>query len=103
MKQVQIKLTDEERTDTINQPVRQNVAAAAIVDTLIKAHPGWKGVPRRKIQDRTCNPFHGKIAKKVKANLYKRYQALSSTVQNAAPSHVTTRFGGNFRGRKKSA
>ena len=64
MKQAQIKLTDEEHTNTINLPVRQNVAAAAIVDTLIKAHPEWKDVPRRKIQDRTCNPFHGKFAKK---------------------------------------
>ena len=62
MSQVQIKLTDEERTNTINQPVCQN--AAANVDTLIKAHPNWKDVPRRRIQDRTYNPFHGKIAKK---------------------------------------
>ena len=43
------------------------------------------------------------IRKKVKANLYKHYQALSSTVQNTAPSHVTTRFGVNFQGHKKSA
>jgi len=62
MKQVQIKLTDEERTDTIYQPVY--AAATAIVDTLIKAHPEWKDVPRRKIQDRTFNPFRDKFAKK---------------------------------------
>ena len=62
MKQVQIKLTDEERTDTIYQPVY--TAAAAIVDTLIKAPPEWKDVPRRKIQNRTCNPFRDKFAKK---------------------------------------
>ena len=54
MKQVRIKLTDEECTDTIYQPVCQNAATTAIVDTLMKAHPEWKDVPRRKIQDRTC-------------------------------------------------
>ena len=62
MKQAQIKLTDDERTDTIYQPVY--AAADAIVDALIKAHPEWKDVPRRKIQDRTCNPFRDKFAKK---------------------------------------
>ena len=54
MTQVQIKLTDEECTDTIYQPVCQNAATTAIVDTLMKAPPEWKDVPRRKIQDRTC-------------------------------------------------
>ena len=92
MKQAQIKLTDEERTNAIYQPVY--AAAAAIVDTLITAHPEWKEVPSRNIQDRTCNPFHDKFAKSESQSV----QALSSRMQNAAPSHVTTRFGGNFRG-----
>ena len=64
MKQVQIKLTDEERTDAIYQPVCQNAAATALLTLLLKACPEWKDVPRRKIQDRTCNPFHSKFAKK---------------------------------------
>ena len=68
MKHVQVKLTDEERTDTIYQRVWQNATTTAIVDALIKAHPEWKDVPRRNIQDatRTCNPFHSKFAKKWK-------------------------------------
>ena len=68
MKQVQVKLTDEERTDTIYQRVWQNATTTAIVDALIKAHPEWKDMPRRNIQDatRTCNPFHSKFAKKWK-------------------------------------
>ena len=68
MKHVQIKLTDEERADTIYQRVWQNATTTAIVDALINAHPEWKDVPRRIIQDatRTCNPFHGKFAKKWK-------------------------------------
>ena len=68
MKHVQIKLTDEERADTIYQRVWQNATTTAIVDALITAHPEWKDVPRRIIQDatRTCNPFHGKFAKKWK-------------------------------------
>ena len=36
MKQIQMKLTDEERTDAIYQPVCQNAATTAIADTLIK-------------------------------------------------------------------
>ena len=80
MKQVQIKLTDEERADTIYQRVWQNATTTAIVDALIKAHPEWKDVPRRIIQDatRTCNPFHGKFAKKWKPiyeSTLKHYQA----------------------------
>ena len=68
MKHVQVKLTDEERTDTIYQRVWQNATTTAIVDALIEAHPEWKDVPRRKIQDatRTCNPFHSNFAKKWK-------------------------------------
>ena len=68
MKHVQVKLTDEERTDTIYQRVWQNATTTAIVDALFKAHPEWKDVPRRNIQDatRTCNPFHSKFAKKWK-------------------------------------
>ena len=68
MKHVQVKLTDEERTDTIYQRVWQNATTTAIVDALIKAHPEWKDIPRRNIQDatRTCNPFHSKFAKKWK-------------------------------------
>ena len=68
MKHVQVKLTDEERTDTIYQRVWQNATTTAIVDALIKAHPEWKDMPRRNIQDatRTCNPFHSKFAKKWK-------------------------------------
>ena len=61
MKQVQIKLTHEEHTDTIYQPVY--AATTAIVDTLIKTHLEWKNVPRRKIQDRTCNPLQRKLAR----------------------------------------
>ena len=80
MKQVQVKLTDEERTDTIYRRVWQNATTTAIVDALIKAHPEWKDVPRRIIQDatRTCNPFHGKFAKKWKpiyASTIKHFQA----------------------------
>ena len=45
MKHVQVKLTDEERTDTIYQRVWQNATTTAIVDALIKAHPEWKDVP----------------------------------------------------------
>ena len=92
MKQVQIKVTDEERTDTIYQPVCQNVAAAAIVDTLIKAHPEWKDVPRRRIQDRTCNPFHGKIAKKWKSiytSTIKHFQAECKTPLQATSLHAS--------------
>ena len=68
MKHLQIKLTDEERADTIYLRVWQNATTTAIVDALIKAHPEWEDVPRRIIQDatRTCNPFHGKFAKKWK-------------------------------------
>ncbi len=68
MKHVQIKLTDEERADTIYQRVWHNTTTTAIVDALIKAHPEWKDVPRRIIQDatRTCNPFHSKFAEKWK-------------------------------------
>lgn len=80
MKQVQVKLTDEERFDTIYQRVWQNATTTAIVDALIKAHPEWKDVPRRKIQDatRTCNPFHNRFAKKWKpiyASTLKHFQA----------------------------
>ena len=52
------------------------------------SRPNLRSVPRQ-------------IRKKVKANLYKHFQALSSRVKNAAPSRVTTRFVGNFRGQKK--
>lgn len=80
MKHLQIKLTDEERADTIYQRVWQNATTTAIVDALIKAHPEWEDVPRRIIQDatRTCNPFHGKFAKKWKpiyASTFKHFQA----------------------------
>ena len=96
MKQVQIKLTDEERTDAIYQPVCQNAAATAIVDTLIE------GVSRMEGRAKTQNPrpdlqsVPQQIRKKVKANLYKHFQALSSRMQIAAPSHVTTCFRSNF-------
>ncbi|MDE0297260.1 MAG: hypothetical protein OXN17_01340 [Candidatus Poribacteria bacterium] len=80
MPKVQIKLTDEERADTIYKRVWQNATTTAIVDALIAAHPEWKDVPRRIIQDatRTCNPFHGKFAKKWKplyASTIKHFQA----------------------------
>ena len=92
MNQIQIKLTDEERTDSIYQPVRQNAAAAATVDTLIKAHPGWKDVPRRKIEDRTCNPFHDKFAKKWKpiyTSTFKHFQAQCKTPLQATSLHTS--------------
>ena len=80
MKQVQVKLSDEERADTIYQRVWQNATTTAIVDALIEAHPEWKDVPRRKIQDatRTCNPFHSKFAEKWKpiyTSTIKHFQA----------------------------
>ncbi len=81
MKQVQIKLTDGERTDTIYQPVY--AATTAIVDTLIKTYLEWKNVPRRKIQDRTCNPLQAtslhasmaisEVIKKVLENLFEKW------------------------------
>ena len=40
MIQIQMKLTDEERIDTIYPPVCQN--ATAIADTLMKGHAEWK-------------------------------------------------------------
>ena len=93
MKQIQIKLTDEERIGTIYQPVCQNAATTASADTLMKAHPEWKDVPRRKIQARTCNPFHGTFVKSESQSI----QAPSSTFkQNAKrrskPRHYTLRW-----------
>ena len=92
MKQAQIKLTDGERTDTIYQPVCRNAAAASIVDTLIRAHPAWKDMPRRKIQDRTCNPFYGKFAKKGKpicTSTFKHFQAQCKAPLQAASLHAS--------------
>ena len=55
MKQIQVKLTDEERADTIYQRVWQNATTTAIVDALIKAHPEWKDVPRQDNPGRHAN------------------------------------------------
>ena len=53
MKQIRIKLTDEECINTIYQPVWQNAAATTIADTLIKAHPEWK-VERNSLTIANC-------------------------------------------------
>ena len=87
MKQIQIKLTDEEHTGTIYQPVCQNAAATASADTLMKAHPEWKDVPRRKIQDRTCNPFHGTFVKKWKSIYTSTFK--QNAKRRSKPRHYT--------------
>ena len=102
MKQVQIRLTDEERIDTIYQQSPGTLPLSPLLALLLRRIPN----------EMTCQDAKSKTEPAISSmtksqeNESQSIQAFPSTFKqgrNAAPSRVTARFRGNFRGHKKSA
>ena len=63
-----VRLTDEERTESIRMRVYKSASTSDLIDWLLKRHPQWKNVAREQIQRalRTCNPYHSQCSQKWK-------------------------------------
>ena len=63
-----VRLTDEERTESIRMRVYKSASTSDLIDWLLKRHPEWKRAERDQIQKalRTCNPYHHQCSQKWK-------------------------------------